>query len=73
MYAKFAIFELFRVAVGGRSAAVGNTLILKPASYAELGKTKAKISLNLTEHGKIANCQCKVFRNPSFVVFNISV
>ena len=33
MYAKFAIFKLFRWSV----VVVGNTLILKRASYAELG------------------------------------
>ena len=33
MYSKFAIFKLFRVA-----AVDGNTLRLKPASYAELGR-----------------------------------
>ena len=34
MYAKFAIFKLFRSVV---VVVVGNTLILKPASFAELG------------------------------------
>ena len=40
MYSKFAIFKLFRVvAVAAAVAAAvdGNTLRLKPASFAELG------------------------------------
>ena len=36
MYDKFAIFKLFRVAVAG-AAAVGNTLRVKPAIFAEFG------------------------------------
>ena len=37
MYANFASLKLFRSVVGGGRSVVGNTLKLKPASYAELG------------------------------------
>ena len=48
MYAKFAIFKLFRWSVG-------NTLKLKPASFAELGNT-------------LQNMERKIFFNVDVVV-----